>query len=58
MTTIIITLSNSGGELDRTALRIDGTADSAGTLITETVAEFIGGSILLPGDTITITEKD
>ena len=55
MQTIVITLSNSGGVLDRTALRVDATDEAP---ITQAVISFIQGSILLPGDTISITEKE
>ena len=51
---IVITLSGRGGELDRTELNVD-TAEEAP--ITQAVVEFIMGSILLPGDTISITEE-
>jgi hypothetical protein len=54
---IIIKLSNPGGELDRKELRL-ADPEGEGTLITRSVVEFIEGSILLPGDTITIEETD
>ena len=52
---IVIKLSNIGGELDRTELHVD-TAEEAP--ITQALIHFIEGSILLPGDTISITEEE
>lgn len=59
MTKITITMSNSGGPLDRTTLRVDGDPQDAGcaTLVAEALIDMIRdcGSIH-PGDSFTVEE--
>lgn len=59
MAHIVITLSGPGGVLDRTVMNMNGIgAEETDDMVNHAVIAMLTGTILRPGDSLTITEKE